>query len=382
MKLSLENRPFLKSLQRAVRVADNRATIPILANALLAAKEGALQIRTTNLDIQLDTKVAAKVETEGKITVPAKLLTEIVKKVPDEAGVTLETKTNDKDVPVLLVRSGRSRFTLQTLPAEDFLTFGEKDTNHSFALTGEDVTELFGRTQFAISTEETRYYLNGVYLHTYVDSNGNNGELRGCTTDGHRLARTSRPLPEGAHGFTSGSNPSGVIVPSQTVEEIIRLSGDTEKIGVKISPTTITVEADDTVLASKLIDGTFPDYARVVPLGNDKVLRVDREELFNAIDRLAVVSSERGRGIKLSLTPNHLELSIGNPDVGTATEELDVEYTGTPLDVGFNSRYLMDILDEIKSDHAEFKLADAGSPALIQGDTDSKAFFVLMPMRV
>jgi DNA polymerase-3 subunit beta len=334
------------------------------------------------LDIQLDTKVAAKVETEGKITVPAKLLTEIVRKVPDEAGVTLETKANDKDVPVLQVRSGRSRFTLQTLPADDFPTFGEKDTNHSFALTGEDVTELFGRTQFAISTEETRYYLNGVYLHTHVDSNGNNGELRGCTTDGHRLARTSRPLPEGAHGFTSGSNPSGVIVPSQTVEEIIRLSGDTEKIGVKISPTTITVKADDTVLASKLIDGTFPDYARVVPTGNDKVLRADREELFNAIDRLAIVSTERGRGIKLSLTRGKLELSINSPDVGSASEELDVDYEGDPLDVGFNSRYLMDILDEIKSDRAEFKLADAGSPALIQGDTDAKALFVLMPMRV
>jgi DNA polymerase-3 subunit beta len=245
-------------------------------------------------------------------------------------------------------------------------------------LTTEDVTELFGRSQFAISTEETRYYLNGVYLHTH----GKDGELRACTTDGHRLARISRPLPDGADGFVSAGNNAGVIVPRQTVEEAIRLSTDAEKIGVKISPTTITLQAGDTVMASKLIDGTFPDYARVVPTANDKVLRTDREELFNAIDRLSIVSTERGRGIKLSLTPGKLELAINSPDVGTASEELDVDYEGEPLEVGFNSRYLMDILDEIKSDRAEFKLADAGSPALIQGDADAKAFFVLMPMRV
>jgi DNA polymerase-3 subunit beta len=276
---------------------------------------------------------------------------------------------------VLAVRAGRSRFTLQTLPESDFPDLAAGDMTHKFALAGADLKRLIDKTQFAISTEETRYYLNGIYLH--VAGSGKSQTLRAVATDGHRLAQTDLPVPAGAAGMP------GVIVPRKTVTEVQRLIEDSgAEVGIELSSAKIRFSIGDVVLTSKLIDGTFPDYARVIPSGNDKELVVDKKDFEAAVDRVSTVSSERGRAVKLSLSGGKLILSVTNPDSGSATEEIEVDYDGDPIDIGFNSRYLLDIAGQLDGEVAVLRLADPGSPTLIE-DKDAKgSLYVLMPMRV
>jgi DNA polymerase-3 subunit beta len=297
---------------------------------------------------------------------------EIVRKLPEGSQVVLESSS---DRAVLAIRAGRSRFTLQTLPESDFPDLAAGDMTHKFTLPAADLKRLIDRTQFAISTEETRYYLNGIYLHTA--GSGKSATLRAVATDGHRLAQSDLALPAGSAGMP------GVIVPRKTVIEVQRLIEDSEaEVAVQLSTAKIRFSIGDVLLTSKLIDGTFPDYARVIPSGNDKELVVDKKEFEAAVDRVSTVSSERGRAVKLSLTGGKLVLSVTNPDSGSATEELEVEYDADPIDIGFNSRYLLDIATQLDGETAVLKLADPGSPTLIL-DKDAKgALYVLMPMRV
>jgi len=243
-------------------------------------------------------------------------------------------------------------------------------------LPAAELKRIIDKTQFAISTEETRYYLNGIYLHALeVDGTA---MLRAVATDGHRLARVEMPAPAGAAAMP------GVIVPRKTVSEVQRLLEDPEgSVAIDLSPAKIRFTVGDVVLTSKLIDGTFPDYGRVIPTGNDKELTLDKGAFKNAVDRVSTISSERGRAVKLSLQQGRLVLSVTNPDSGSATEEMEVEYASDPLDIGFNSRYLLDIADQIDSDSAVLRLADPGSPTLIQDQGGgTSALYVLMPMRV
>jgi DNA polymerase-3 subunit beta len=297
---------------------------------------------------------------------------EIVRKLAEGSQVILESAS---DRAVLAIRAGRSRFTLQTLPESDFPDLAAGDMTHKFTLPAADLKRLIDKTQFAISTEETRYYLNGIYLH--MAGSGKTATLRAVATDGHRLAQSDLALPAGAAGMP------GVIVPRKTVIEVQRLIEDSEaEVAIQLSTAKIRFTIGDVLLTSKLIDGTFPDYARVIPSGNDKELVVDKKDFEAAVDRVSTVSSERGRAVKLSLTGGKLVLSVTNPDSGSATEELEVEYDADPIDIGFNSRYLLDIAAQLDGEVAILKLADPGSPTLIQ-DKDAKgALYVLMPMRV
>jgi DNA polymerase-3 subunit beta len=246
---------------------------------------------------------------------------------------------------------------------------------HSFTLAAADIKRLIDRTQFAISTEETRYYLNGIYLHSA--GSAKSATLRAVATDGHRLAQVELPLPDGAAGMP------GVIVPRKTVGEVQRLIDDNDgEVLLELSSGKIRFSIGDVVLTSKLIDGTFPDYGRVIPAGNDKELVVDKKDFEAAVDRVSTVSSERGRAVKLALTSGRLVLSVTNPDSGSATEELEVDYGADALDIGFNSRYLLDIAAQIDGEVAVLKLADPGSPTLIQDKDPQGALYVLMPMRV
>jgi DNA polymerase-3 subunit beta len=274
-----------------------------------------------------------------------------------------------------VIRAGRSRFTLQTLPETDFPDLAAGDMTHEFTLAAADLKRLIDKTQFAISTEETRYYLNGIYLHTAGE--GTKAMLRAVATDGHRLAQVELAAPAGAAGMP------GVIIPRKTVGEVQRLVEDLDgEIKVELSATKIRFTIGPVVLTSKLIDGTFPDYARVIPLGNDKQLEVEKRDFEQAVDRVSTVASERGRAVKLSLSSGRLVLSVINPDSGSATEEIEVAYDADPLDIGFNSRYLLDIAAQIDGDTAVLKLADPGSPTLIQDKDGKGALYVLMPMRV
>jgi DNA polymerase-3 subunit beta len=353
-------------------VVERRNTIPILANLLIKADGGKLSLKATDLDLEVTDTISAEVAPGGATTVPAHMLYDIVRKLPDGAQIMLE---GSGDRAVLAIRAGRSRFTLQTLPESDFPDLAAGEMTHSFKLPAADLKRLIDKTQFAISTEETRYYLNGIYLHTA--GSGKTASLRAVATDGHRLAQCELPLPDGAAGMP------GIIVPRKTVSEIQRLIENGEgEIAIELSAGKIRLTIGNVVLTSKLIDGTFPDYARVIPLNNDKSLVVDKKDFEAAVDRVSTVASERGRAVKLSLTGGRLVLSVTNPDSGSATEELEVEYDADPLDIGFNSRYLLDIAAQIEGEVAILKLADPGSPTLIQ-DKDSKgALYVLMPMRV
>jgi DNA polymerase-3 subunit beta len=370
MKITVERAELIKSLGHVHRVVERRNTIPILANVLLRGSGSTLSLKATDLDLEVIETIPAEAAAGGAITVPAHMLYDIVRKLPEGAQVVIESLA---DRASLAIRAGRSRFTLQTLPESDFPDLAAGDMTHRFTLPARDLKRLIDKTQFAISTEETRYYLNGIYLHTPTGV----PTLRAVATDGHRLAQFELPVPEGAAGMP------GIIVPRKTVGEVQRLidNSDTE-ITVELSQSKIRFTFGDVVLTSKLIDGTFPDYARVIPLGNDKEMQVDKGDFEAAVDRVSTVSSERGRAVKLSLSGQRLLLSVTNPDSGSATEELEISYDGEPLDIGFNSRYLLDIAAQIDGETATLKLADPGSPTLIQDNSASGVLYVLMPMRV
>jgi len=372
MKVTVERSELLKSLGHVHRAVERRNTIPILANVLIRADRSKLSLKATDLDLEVTDAIAAEAGPGGSTTVPAHMFYDIVRKLPEGAQIVLESSG---DRAALSIRAGRSRFTLQTLPESDFPDLAPGEMTHKFTLKAADLKRLIDKTQFAISTEETRYYLNGIYLH--IAGTGQTQMLRAVATDGHRLAQMELDLPKGAAGMP------GIIVPRKTVGEVQRLLEDGEaEVTVELSAGKIRFSVGEVILTSKLIDGTFPDYGRVIPLGNDKELIVDKKEFEAAVDRVSTVSSERGRAVKLSLTGGRLLLSVTNPDSGSATEELEVEYESEPIDIGFNSRYLLDIAAQIESEAAVLKLADPGSPTLIQDKEPRGALYVLMPMRV
>jgi DNA polymerase-3 subunit beta len=372
MKVTVERAALLKSIGHVHRVVERRNTIPILANLLIRAEKGKLGLKATDLDLEVVESIPAEVSPGGATTVPAHMIYDIVRKLPEGSQIVLDSSG---DRASLTIRAGKSRFSLQTLPESDFPDLAAGEMTHKFALPAKELKRLIDKTQFAISTEETRYYLNGIYLHVAGPTKAQ--KLRAVATDGHRLAQAELDAPKGAEGMP------GIIVPRKTVGEVQRLIEDLDaEISIELSQTKIRFTIGDVVLTSKLIDGTFPDYGRVIPAGNDKTLMVDRPEFAAAVDRVSTVSSERGRAVKLAVSAGKLVLTVTNPDSGSATEELEVEYDADPLDIGFNSRYLLDIAAQIEGDVAVLKLADPGSPTLIQDKGSASALYVLMPMRV
>lgn len=372
MKLTIPRDTLAPALAALSRIVERRNTIPILSNMLVSAEGEGLTLRATDLDIMAQTTLPCAVAEPGALTLPAHILSNIVRKLPAGAELTLEGE-GDKSTTAL--RCGRSRFQLQTLPESDYPDIATGEFSHSFTLAASALTETLAATEFAISTEETRYYLNGVHLHV-LESDGA-AFLRAVATDGHRLARMQLPAPDGAAGMPA------IIIPRKTVGEIARIAKDQKgDIGIEISATKIRITAGSTTLTSKLIDGTFPDYQRVIPAGNDKVVTLDADAFRQAIDRVATISSERGRAVKLALSDAGLTLSVSQPDGGAATEELSPDYDGAPVEIGFNHRYLLDVLAALGGDTVRLKLADPGSPAILQTSEGAALLVVLMPMRV
>ena len=372
MKVSMERGALLRAMGRAQSVVERRNTIPILGNVLIEAEGNSVSFRATDLDIEVIDRAPAMVLRAGATTVPAHTLHEIVRKLPDGAMVELAEEPAGQR---LEVRAGRSRFSLQTLPRDDFPVMASSEYSANFACPAPVLRRLFDKTKFAISTEETRYYLNGVYMHAAEGPDG--PVLRCVATDGHRLARIDAPLPEGAEGLP------GVIVPRKTVGELRKLVDDDEaKIAVSVSETKVRFAAPDVTLTSKVIDGTFPDYARVIPTGNTRRLEVDAKEFAQAVDRVATVSSERSRAVKMAIEDDRLILSVNAPDSGAADEELAVAYGDERLEIGFNAKYLQEIAGQVDRENAVFLFNSPGDPTLMREGNDESAVYVVMPMRV
>ncbi|MBL8832065.1 MAG: DNA polymerase III subunit beta [Rhodospirillales bacterium] len=377
MKITIERAALLKALGHIQSVVERRNTIPILSNVLLeatAAKGGAgkLSLTATDMDVAFVETVPAEIAKAGSTTVQAHTLYEIVRKLPDGSQVGIEWSAEKGQVSL---RAGRSSFSLAALPADDFPKMAAGELPHAFEILAEDLKTLIDKTRFAISTEETRYYLNGIYIH--ATKSGGVDVLRAVATDGHRLARLEMPLPDGAAKIP------GVILPRKTVMEVRKLIDEAAgAVQVSLSDTRVRFAFGDAVLVSKLIDGAFPDYERVIPSGNDKSMEVDRKLFAAAVDRVATISTEKSRAVKLAATKGLLSLTANSPDAGTASEEIEVAYQGPAIEIGFNARYLLDIAEQIEGENATFKMADAASPTVVADAADPSALYVLMPMRV
>ena len=373
MKLTIERAALLKLLGHVQNVVERRNTIPILSNVKISASDGKINLNATDMDLDIIDNTDAVVSTPGETTAPAHTLYEIVRKLPDGSEVEIDATGGDGK---LTIRSGRSRFTLSSLSPNEFPVMAGGDMPTSFSVSAVQLKELIERTRFAISTEETRYYLNGIYLHEAI-SDGEGPVLRAVATDGHRLASSDIVLPDGAKGMPS------VIVPRKTVGELHKLIEETEgEILISLSDSKIQFSFDGVVLTSKLIDGTFPDYERVIPEGNDKVLVVDRKQFSDSVDRVSAISSEKSRAVKMTLEGKSLVLSASSPESGSATDEMETGYGGDKLEIGFNSAYLLEITRQIEGDNMTLTMSDAASPTIIREEGDNSALYVLMPMRV
>jgi DNA polymerase-3 subunit beta len=367
MKATIERAVLLKSLGHVQSVVERRNTIPILSNVLLEAREdGSLRLMATDLDLQVDESVPANIAQAGATTVSAHTFFDIVRKLPEGSQVEL-TAAEGK----MQVVAGRSRFNLSTLPRDDFPVIAEGDLPTRFELPAATLRQIIEKTRFAISSEETRYYLMGIFIHVIDD------QMRAAATDGHRLARVTVARPDGAEGMPD------VIVPRKAVQELYRLLEELEgTVEISLSPTKIRFGLGSAILTSKLIDGTFPDYSRVIPTANDKLLKLDPKSFSAGVDRVSTIASEKTRAVKMSVDRDKVTLSVTSPENGVATEEVPADYSSDGLEIGFNAKYLLDILSEIDGDTVEVHLADAAAPTLLRENDKSNALYVLMPMRV
>lgn len=372
MKLTIERAALLKALGHVQSAVERRNTIPILSNVLLSAERDRLTFSATDLDMEIIDQAFAQVDQPGQITAPAHTLYEIVRKLPDGADVALTFTGED---PRLMVQAGRSRFSLPVLPAGDFPVMSSEGLGGRMTVDVTDLIRLIDKTRFAISAEETRYYLNGLYVHTVVD--GGVQKLRAVATDGSRLALAEMPAPEGAAGAP------GVIVPRKTIGEARRLLDDAgETVELAVSPQKVRFELNGAALTSKVIDGNFPDYSRVIPKDNNRIVRVDAKLFAQAVDRVATISAEKSRSVRMAIESGRVILTVRNMEAGQAVEELEIDYDGDAFELSFNARYLLDITDQISGETAELRFGGPNDPALVLDPADADVQYILMPLRV
>ncbi len=372
MKLTIERGALLNALSHVQNVVERRNTIPILSNILIEASKKSVRFTATDLDIEAVDIADAKVSDEGAVTAPAGTLFDVIRKLPAGADVELELNPENHQLSIL---SGRSQFSLPTLPASDFQTMVPDEDATRFEIEAANLRRLIDKTRFAISTEETRYYLNGIYLHAADTDKGK--KLRTVATDGHRLALCETDAPKGAEDL------AGVIVPRKAVGEVRRLIDSSDgDVAIAVSDTKIMFTSGRAQLTSKLIDGTFPDYGRVIPKGNEKALIIDNKAFEAAVDRVSTVSTERSRSIKLSLSDGKVTLAVSSAETGQGHEEIECKYSDDEMDIGFNAKYLLDVTAQIEAEDARFLFNDPASPALVLDPADDSAQYVLMPLRV
>ena len=375
MELRINSTDLLKALSHIHGIVEVRHTLPILSNIILEAKDNELVLSSTNLDIYCSDRIHAQIITEGDISVSAITLFEIIKRLPSGSDVLMTMSEKDNEISI---KCGRSKFKLSTLKTEDFPTISDNDLTTSFVISADELIRMVDKTKFAISSEETRYYLNGIFFHKAVRSNI--PFLRAVATDGHRLAQYDIPLPQGADEV------SGIIIPKKTIFELRKVLDDADgDISISMNENKIKFTFNKLVIISKVIDGTFPDYTKVIPNNNDKQFQTNNYELKSAIDRVSAVAineDSKSKAIKFSIGENKLQLSVESQSKGSADEEIDINYAIDKVDIGFNAKYMLDICNEIDGEDINISLLDTVSPAIILDKTDENLLFVLMPMRI
>ncbi len=370
MYITIEKANLSKTLSHLYRIVEKKSTIPVLSNIKIEANDN-LKFTATNIDLEIIEELEATINEKGSTTIPAHILYDIVRKLPEG---TIELKTSSDNSKVV-IKAGNSEFTLPSLPVDDFPLMNSSSMPFKFTLPCDDLIKLIDKTKFAVSTEETRYFLNGIFLHT-LEKDGKE-LLRAVATDGHRLARQDVLSPEGAKGMPS------IIVPRKVVNELRALLEDTSSdINVEVSETKARFSFGGTTITSKLIDGRFPDYEKVIPTSNDKAMEVDCKLFSEAVDRVSSVAYEKSKAIKLKLSKSKLTLLASTPDSGSAFEDLEVVYDSDSMEIGFNSKYLLDIASQIEGKFMKFMISDGSSPAIITELDDESAIYVLMPMRI
>ena len=349
--------------------------MPILSNIILKAKDNELTLSSTNLDIYCSDKIKAEVSIAGEISVSAVTFFEIVKRLPSGSEVVMTMEEGENEI---ILKCGRSKFNLSTLKTDDFPIISDNDLSTNFVLSADELIRIIDKTKFAVSNEETRYYLNGIFFHK-ADRNSIQF-LRAVATDGHRLAQYDIPLPQGAEDIT------GIIIPKKTIFELRKVLDDANgDVSISLNENKIKFTFNDLKIISKVIDGTFPDYTKVIPQNNNKNFKTNNNELKNAIDRVSAVAANeesKSKAIKLSIEDNKLNLSVESQSKGSANEIIDISYDGDKVDIGFNSKYIIDICNEVDGEEVDISLLDSVSPAIILDKTDENLFFVLMPMRI
>ncbi len=366
MKFTVDRESLLKPLQQVIGVVERRQTLPVLGNLLIVAGQDGLQITATDLEVEIQAKSQIAVDEAGEITLPARKLIDICKALPDNARVQLSIKDQKAQI-----RSGKSRFTLSTLPAADFPVVEEVKGESQFSIQQGQLKEIIDRTQFSMAQQDVRYYLNGLMLEI------SKGLLRAVATDGHRLALCDMKVD------VASDHTRQVIVPRKGIQELQRLLEDSKDVvKVEISNNHLRIQTPEVCFTSKLVDGRFPDYERVVPKGGDKIVVADRELFRQALSRTSILSNEKYRGIRLNLEKNNIKIQAHNPDQEEADEEFEVNYEGAPLEIGFNVTYLLDVLASVRSDDVEITLSDSNSSCLIRQPGTQQYRYVVMPMRL
>lgn len=366
MRFSLQREVLLKPLAQVVNVVERRHTLPVLANLLVRVQDGQLLLTGTDLEVEMVARSAVEDAQDGETTIPARKLFEIVRALPDGSRITL-SQSGDK----VTVQAGRSRFSLATLPANDFPSLDDVDASERVAVSEGSLKELLERTAFAMAQQDVRYYLNGL-LFDLRDTT-----LRCVATDGHRLALCEATLDDGQGGKRQ------IIVPRKGVQELQRLlEGSDRQLELELGKGHIRVKRDDVTFTSKLIDGKFPDYEAVIPIGADREVKIDRESFRAALQRASILSNEKYRGVRVEVAPNLLKISAHNPEQEEAQEEVEAETTVDNLAIGFNVTYLLEALSSLRDEFVVMQLRDANSSALVRGATSTHARHVVMPLRL
>ena len=375
MEFKINSTDLLKALSHIHGIVEVRHTLPILSNIILEAKDDKLILSSTNLDIYCSDKIKAEVLQSGEVSVSAVTFFEIIKRLPSGSDVLMIMEEGENEIRLTC---GRSKFNLSTLKTDDFPIISDNDLSTNFVLSADELIRIIDKTKFAVSNEETRYYLNGIFLHK-AERNSIQF-LRAVATDGHRLAQYDIPLPQGAEDIT------GIIIPKKTIYELRKVLDDANgDVSVSLNENKIKFSFNDLKVVSKVIDGTFPDYTKVIPQKNDKNFKTNNSDLKNAIDRVSAVAANeesKSKAIKFCIENNSLSLSVESQSKGSANEMIDVNYSGDKVDIGFNSKYIIDICNEVDGDEISISLSDSISPAIILDKTDENLFFVLMPMRI